>query len=184
MSDSLDPLEVQLRRLKPALPPADFTQRMERAMAASPAPIPARTPAWRHTLERWIGPSFSPAWSFAAAAAAVAVIGAAIFFTGSERAPTASGLSALRVQPIDPAAANPAAMPARAAAAPARFARAASVPEAVYDDGFVRDESGAVTQRVRYQFTDTLEWRDEKTGAEVVVSFPRVEVYSSTVRAF
>ena len=179
MSDSLDPLEVQLRRLKPTLPPADFTQRVGRALAAAPAPIPARTPAWRQVLERWIGPSFSPAWSFAAVAAAVAVIGTVIFFAGSDRAPTPAGLAATRVQPIDPAVAHPAAVPA-----PARFARAASVPEAVYDDGFVRDESGAVTQRVRYQFTDTLEWRDEKTGAEVVVSFPRVEVYSSTVRAF
>jgi hypothetical protein len=184
MSDSLDPLEVQLRRLKPTLPAADFTQRVEKAMAAAPAPIPARTPAWRQVLERWIGPSFSPAWSFAAIAAAVALIGTAIFFAGSDRPPNAAGLAAPRVQPIDPAATNPAAGPAPTAAAPARFARAASVPEAVYDDGFVRDESGAVTQRVRYQFTDTLEWRDEKTGAEVVVSFPRVEVYSSTVRAF
>lgn len=183
MNDSMDAFEAQLKRLKPTRPPSEFTERIESALAAAPAGIPARVPGWRTVLERWLGPSFSPAWTFAAAAVMVASIAGALVLTNSRSTPEPTTVAAQNPVGND---FPPTAAAASNAVAPAsgRVARAATVSEGVYDDGLVRDASGAITQQVRYQYTDTLAWRDDQTGAEVVVSFPRVEVYSTTVRAF
>lgn len=182
MNDSFDAFEVQLQRLKPARPSADLTQRIERSLAAAAAPIPARVPAWRLFLERWLGPANSPAWTLAAAAVMISLIAAALVLAKVRSSSDPASLSAqnrrgneVNSAPVESAPAAP---------TPSRLARAATVPEGVFDDGLVRDASGAITQQIRYQYTDTLAWRDDQTGAEVVVSFPRVEVYSSTVRAF
>lgn len=183
MKDSFDAFEVQLKRLKPTRPAAEFTERVESSLAAAPTGIPPRVPAWRTMLERWLGPFFSPAWSFAAAAVLVASIAAALVLTKTRSVPDSATVSASNRVGNDVV---PPATGASSAVAPAsgRVARAATVPDGVYDDGLVRDASGAIIQQVRYQYTDTLAWRDAQTGAEVVVSFPRVEVYSTTVRAF
>ncbi len=183
MNDSMDAFEAQLKRLKSTRPTAEFTERVENALAAAPTGIPARVPAWRTVLERWLGPSFSPAWTFAAAAVLVASIAAALVLTSGRSTSIPATLSVQN--PVGNDVLPPATTASNAvAAASGRAARAATVSEGVYDDGLVRDASGAITQQVRYQYTDTLAWRDDQTGAEVVVSFPRVEVYSTTVRAF
>jgi hypothetical protein len=177
MNDSFDAFELQLRRLKPAPPPANLQPRVATALAAAPAPIPDRVPAWRAFLDRLLGPSYSPAWTLAAAAVLVAAVSAAVLLP-STRTATAPAAGAA------PGGASPDVASASTAPSGPRLTRAATVSQAVYDDGLVRDANGAMTQQVRYQFTDTLAWRDDQTGTEVVVSFPRMEVVSSPVRAF
>jgi hypothetical protein len=187
MNDPIDGFEMQLRRLKPAAPAPELRERMATAFASGPLPIPERAPAWRLLLERWVGPNPSLTWKFAAAAVALAIVCAAIFVSRIEVAPAAPmGTAAPVIHLNDRSQGSTAAVsqPEDANPSTLRLARAASESQAMMDEGFVRDESGAIERRVRMQFIDTLEWRDSETGAQVVVSYPREELFSAQVRAF
>jgi hypothetical protein len=187
MNDSLDTFEAQLRRLKPASPDADLRKRVAAAFSGRPASIPERLPAWRAWLERWMGPNPTLAWKFAAAAVILALASAVILIAKIELGPAASMGSIAPVIRFNGRAQGSTA--AATVADPAselnlRFARAATESQVVFDEGLVHDESGALERRVRMQFIDTLEWRDSQTGAQVVVSYPREELFSTPVRAF
>jgi hypothetical protein len=187
MNDPVDGFEIQLRRLKAAAPAPELRERVAAAVATGPVPIPGRASAWSLLLERWVGPSPSLTWKFAAAAVALAIACAAILVARIEVAPTAPmGTAAPVIRLNDHSQGSTAAVSQPVFPSPStlRLARAASESQAVMDEGFVRDESGALERRVRMQFIDTLEWRDSETGAQVVVSYPREELFSAQVRAF
>ncbi len=187
MNDPIDAFETQLRRLKPASPAPELRERIAAAFATGPVPIPERAPAWRSYLERWFGPTPSFALKCAAAAVALAILSAAILVVRFEVAPTTPmGTASPDIRLNDRSQGSTAAVsdPATASPSTLRLARAASESQAVLDEGLVRDESGAIERRIRMQFIDTLEWHDSETGAQVVVSYPREELFSALVRAF
>jgi len=183
MNDSLDAFELQLRRLKPAAPAPELRERIASALPTRPATAPERVPAWREFLDRWIGPTPSLAWKCAAAAVAIAVLFAAIFISRMEVSP-ASSMGDVSPRFNDRMQGTTAAATENSAPSNYQLARAESESQAVLDEGFVHDETGALARRVRMQFIDTLEWRDADTGAQIVVSVPREELFSSQVRAF
>ncbi len=187
MNDPIDAFETQLRRLKPVSPAPELRERIAAAFATGPVPIPERAAAWRTALERLFGPNPSFAWKCAAAAVALAIVSAAILVVRFEVEPTVPmGSASPDVRLNDRSQGSTAALSVPAVANPSnlRLARAASESQAVMDEGLVRDESGAIERRIRMQFIDTLEWRDAETGAQVVVSYPREELFSAQVRAF
>ena len=177
MNDPIDEFEVQMRRLKPSPPASLLADRIAEELSTRSRSIPARVPAWRAFFDRWLGPTPSLSWAIAAAAVVIAAITAATLL------PTQNGDSSPTARLNDPSQGTTAAgsLPE---AARVQFARAVMTPQAVHDDGLVQDESGALARRVRYEFTDTLEWRDAKSGTQVVVSFPREEIFSTPLRAF
>lgn len=177
MNDPNDDFEVQLRSLKPAAPAPLLADRIAEVLSTRPRTAPGHTSTWRAQVDRWFGPVPSFAWAIGAAVIVMGGLAVAIMWPGDD----ATSTPALRLGDRRPETAEATSPPN---AAPVQFARAVSTPQAVHDDGLVKDDSGAIARRVRYEFTDTLEWRDSETGAQVVVSFPREEVFSSTLRAF
>jgi hypothetical protein len=187
MNDPMDAFESQLRRLKPPAAAPELRERIAAAFASGPAPIPERASAWRLFLERWVGPSPSLAWKFAAAAVAIVIFSAAILVARFEvihSTPMGTASPVIRLNDHSQGSTAAVTEPATPASTNMRLARAASESQAMMDEGLVRDESGALERRVRMQFIDTLEWRDSETGAQVVVSYPREELFSAQVRAF
>lgn len=73
-----------------------------------------------------------------------------------------------------------------AAPAQPRWTRAATETREIgqTDDGFIALADGGWMRRVRTDYIDTIRWADPATGAQMVVTTPRQEIFVEPVRAF
>lgn len=67
-----------------------------------------------------------------------------------------------------------------------RWTRAGSETQEVgeSDDGLVVSADGSWLRRVRLDYVDTVRWADPATGAQLVVTTPRQEIFVEPIRPF
>lgn len=157
-------LEAELKQLRPVAPSTELVSRIETALAQAPAGT-----ATGGVLPR---PKVRVNWfalGFGIAAAAAFVLLARV---DGDKRPQAS-------QPL--VASAPAPAPAARQPQPAAGLVPDGVTRVVYnrrDEGLVFPEEAAnqPVRRVRSRTRETLQWRDESTGASLRVSYPAEEV--------
>lgn len=151
MDDDIVKLEAELKALRPAAPTRDFLARLEREMAA-PAQL---TPPIQRT---------SRAWWIAAAALPIAAAIALTFVVSARRA--------------QPAVAAPIPIVATQPAGPENFKpiAAENLLVAARDEGLVTLDDGTPARRERFNYVDTITWKNPRTNASVRWSVPREEV--------
>lgn len=168
MDDSSDPLEQELKALRPARPSEALVTRLTRELSlpVDPRAAPRYTTATNLASWKWAG------WRVAAfTATAAAGVVAALWMARPPPAPVAG----LALAPTPPPAAHRA--PAVTTAA-ARFqpVAASNVLYAVEDEGFVLLPDETPARRVRNRYVDTYTWRNPATNASLKWSVPRDEV--------
>lgn len=144
--------------------PSDLDAFEAQLRALAPAPVPARLEqATATALARPAVAAFPNRTHFAlgglcAAAAAVALL--------------------LSLAPAPP-------LPARSDELP-RWTRSATETQEVgeSDDGVFASADGSWLRRVRLDYVDTVRWSDPVTGAQLLVTTPRQEIFVEPVRAF
>lgn len=168
MDDTSDPLEQELKALRPARPSGDLATRLAHALSlpAAPPAAPRSTTATNFASWKWAG------WRLAATTATAAACVTAVLWTWRRPAEPAA---ALALTPPPPPAAHPA--PATATVA-TRFqpVTASNVLYAVEDEGFVLLPDETPARRVRHRYVDTYTWRNPATNASLKWSVPRDEV--------
>jgi hypothetical protein len=158
MDEELPQLEAELKRLRPAPPPAALRARLQRALGPAPT---SRTPA----AVRPSVPGRTAAWWWAVLPAAAAVV---LVFTFEVRTPSP-------VAPSPGPVAAPGAMTAPAGG-DLKPVAAQNVLYAADDEGLVTLDDGTPARRERLHFVDTITWRNPRTNASLQWSVPREEV--------
>jgi len=148
MDDDFQQLEVELKRLRPAAPTPALLARLERALAA-----PSRRAA--------------AGWWFWAAAALPVAAALAVMITFAARgarggAPRSVGQPAVGATPLAQSAFKPVA--------------AENLLYAAHDEGLVTLADGTAARRERFDYVDTITWKNPRTNASVRWSVPREEV--------
>lgn len=156
-------LEAELKQLRPAAPSTQLVSRIEAGLAQAPAGTATGGVLPRPKLrENW----FALGFGVAAAAALVLLVQVDV-----DKAPQSSQRLAATAAPA-PAARQP---------QPAAGLVPDGVTRVVYnrrDEGLVFSEEAAnePVRRVRSRTRETLQWRDQSTGASLRVSYPAEEV--------
>lgn len=166
MKTTFEDLEAELRALPPRRPSELLAARVEQAVATERAARRKR---------RWLMPL--------AAAAAVTAILVPLLTKPSEQAGELAGQRAVGT-PGEPAATNRSGVPTPAETAPDQgaalegFTRLAEANYlyAAEDDGILFASTTMPLRRIRYQYLDTTDWRDEQAQAVVRVVVPREDV--------
>jgi hypothetical protein len=151
MDDDLLKLEAELKALRPAAPTRDFLARLERELTP---PVPLAASAQRT----------SRAWWLAAAALPIAAAMALLLVVSSRReqpAAVASNAIAGTRQPA-PESFKPVA--------------AENILVAARDEGLITLDDGTPARRERFNYVDTITWKNPRTNASVRWSVPREEV--------
>jgi hypothetical protein len=163
MDDDLQKLETELMRLRPAAPTRDFLARMERELSV---------PVARRPAPRW--------WLWAGALPAAAAFAVLLTFAGrnwpsadANRGPVAQSAPAIPM-PVLPAPSPAATSPEM----PAAFKpiAAENVLYSARDEGLVTLEDGTPARRERFNYVDTIVWKNPRTNASVRWTVPREEV--------
>ena len=151
-------LEDQLRKLRPAKPSPELSDRIERALAdqESSTATAGVLPRQRRLHFNWL----SLGLGLAAAAALVL-------------------FAFMRIQQPAPKTSNIAAISPAPSTSTAQFVPA-GLTQVVYhtrDEGLhFRNNSEQPMRRIRSQARETIRWRNPKTGATLRISYPREEV--------
>lgn len=174
MNSHPDPLENALRRLHPRAPRADFWERLETAATRRPAPVAARRPmlglAWPLAatlllgLAGWHFAIRSPQPSESTQPSAVAK------GPGSSRTVAPSALKT--PAPQTHGSISTAAPQEQTVFQPARSRRTL---RDVRLASTVTRPDGAIFNRYRYDFIDSVTWRNKATGATLRVEAPGSE---------
>ncbi len=149
MSDDFDPLERQLRGLRPLAPSATLLASLDRELSAPVAPAYRTATSW--TSWKWAN------WGVAAALALVAVLGS-------------------RYAPLPPAALL---VQAEAPPLPATTYRPVGAERLLLgttDLGVITLADGTTVRRLRDDYVDTVTWRRPDTDASFVVTVPRADI--------
>ena len=153
MDDDFSSLEAELQRLRPAAPPRDLIARIEADLAPA-ADISRSSRTW------WLWAGGLPA-----AAAAVAAL---VFVARRDAAPVA--ISIARTSPVIE-------LPAPAASEEVfKPVAAENVLYAVHDEGLVTLADGTAARRERFNYVDTITWKNPRTNASVRWTVPREEI--------
>ncbi len=158
-------LEAELKQLRPARPSDELTTRLERALADTPSGgiLPRR----KKGRVQW----FSLGLGMATAAAAFLLL---------------ARPNVERVTPPSPTIAQASPALRALAAAPRRTLVPEGVTRVVYgtrDEGLVFPANGEQPMRRRRALSqETLQWRDQSTGASLRVSYPTEEVELTPAR--
>lgn len=158
MKTPWEDLENELKRLEPRRPSDLLAARLASRLDASP--------------RRWRRPAIG--LTLAAAATLVLLFSPLLKHPASGTAPDPIQLAATNSQSVPQDDADP----SPTASGPGALRR---VAEANYlcgaaDEGVVYAANATPFRRIRYQFLDTSEWRDEETRAVVRVIVPREDV--------
>ena len=147
MDDEPPQFEAELRGLRPAAPPPRLLARLERELAAPPRPAPM---AW------WIWAGVLPI------AAAFAVMITFATKRDGARPVTSVAREITGVTMLAPATFKPVA--------------AENLLYAALDEGLVTLADGTPARRERFNYVDTITWRNPRTNASVRWSVPREDV--------
>lgn len=158
MDDDFSQLEAELKMLRPAAPSVQLSTRIDAALATVAVSEPARKV--RRTSRVW--------WLWAAALPAAAAV-ALVAVVWARRVPM--GTTGARGAGTTLAA-------AQTAAATELFkpVAAENVLYAVSDEGLVTLDDGTAARRERFQYVDTITWKNPRTNASVRWTMPREEV--------
>jgi len=152
IDDELEPLEAELKRLRPAKPSPAVPARIVAQLAVRPR----RAPVLRF------------GWVALPIAAGVAIMAGV---SGSRHRTAATDTA----QPVALAAPDATAVAAR----PARAFKPVSAQNLLLDsrdEGTATLADGTVVRRTRESYLDTIIWKDPKTNASLTWSVPREEV--------
>lgn len=187
-----DNLEKELRELLPASPGNAFRRNLEEAMAdagLTPGSAPQNKVIW---WRRAIAP-------MAAAAGLSLAAGLAFWTTGQEEVTNANGTLAnatalpatnsTKAAPLDPIAAEetyPVAPGTGTLANNPDYepVSARNTLNGILEDGIVYLRDGLPAKRYRYQFIDTITFRNARDGSSIEVTVPREEVILVPVQLF
>lgn len=152
--------------MTPALPP-ELAALEARLRAFAPAPVP---PELESATARRLAPPRPRSFPQSARALVLLASAAAVMVLWQFSVPEPDRMSA----------------PARSSEAPVRWVRAATETEerGAFEDGFVVLPDGGWMRRSRQEFVDTVRWSDPATGAQLVVTTPRQEIFVEPVRAY
>jgi len=171
MDDTSDPLELELKALRPARPSGDLATRLARELSLPSVPpaAPRYTTATNLASWKWAG------WRLPAVAATAAACAFAVLWTWRQPAEPPATLA---LAPTLPTATHRASAATAAPSAATRFQPGTASPVlfAVEAAGFglLPDETPA--RRVRNRYVDTYTWRNPATNASLKWSVPRDEV--------
>ena len=147
MDDELEQLEAELRRLRPAMPSPALLAQLERELA-----VPRRRAA-----RGW--------WPWAAVLPVVAALAVMIILSARR---DRDGVSRPSGQPVVAAP--------TATSAPFKPIAAENLLYAARDEGLVTLADGTAARRERFNYVDTITWKNPRTNASVRWSVPREEV--------
>jgi hypothetical protein len=162
-AESIDSLEAELRRLRPAAPGPCLARAIERALAAPTddaqlLPDRARTRRFPVLL--------AASWGITAIAAAIVLV---LMIRGATPGPPTTASN-------HPAGAPVVAAESRGAAYALMPTQSVGYLVDARDEGVVFLGDGIPARQVRYQFIDTFELRAKAGGGSVRVSYPRDEI--------
>jgi hypothetical protein len=158
MHDDFSELEAELKSLRPRVPSPELLAGIEREFSS---PNPASGRGAYTTAASW------RSWKWAvwpATVAASVALALAVFRPMTVSVPS--------VQPVDPA-------PAIAATLPADVYKPVRADDVLYstrEEGAVTLTDGTPARRVRSQYVDTITWKNPRTNASLSWSVPRDEV--------
>jgi hypothetical protein len=162
MDEELLKLEEELKRLRPAAPTRDFLARIAREID----PPAAEAPVVRRPARLW--------WLWAGALPAAAALAVLLTFSMRTRPAARSAAVPLAVA----ATAKPSVAEQLVAESTAAFkpVAAENVLYSVLDEGLVTLEDGTPARRERFNYVDTVTWKNPRTNASVRWTVPREEV--------
>jgi nitroreductase len=164
MDDDLQQLEAELKRLRPAAPTRDFLARVARELDE---PVPVKRPA-RRAAPLW--------WLWAGALPAAAALAVMVTLATRHRTSPAATPQPIVIAAPSPSKPTPAEELIAESAAAFKPVAAENVLLAAQDEGLVTLEDGTPARRQRFNYVDTITWKNPRTNASIRWTVPREEV--------
>jgi hypothetical protein len=171
MDESLQQLEDELKAMQPRRARADWTDRIQRELAAE-LPASARP---RYVTASTLGSWKWLGWRTAGLAAALALMATVATISLRQAPPAATPEPVSPLATTQVPALTPVAVPVREPAAYQPVA-AANVLYDLQDEGLVKADDGTTARQVRARYVDTYTWKNPRSNASIKWTVPRDEI--------